>query len=210
MFVAVSCVASVVVYLRCAERAEQFLSSPRAQMTIRLPPSEKKSKSPKGSGTATARRKAATDSDGWIETQKTGSTVKRRRSSSASTRSSKGKRKKSTAAKTKPKKSAGKTRSNKGTKTKKSSTAKGAQQPNIIQLAGRGKMQNRADPPREAEIIDIDTDDDSTSFDETTSQRQQDLQRPQRKEPRNVQQQPLVIDDLMVDTDQDEEYEFEV
>lgn len=86
---------SAVVYLRCTDKAEHFLTSPKAKMTIKLPAKDLLSK--KSSKVARKSTSGSADSDGWIQTKKTTS-GKRKLSSStkaAKQKSSKGVRKKS-------------------------------------------------------------------------------------------------------------------
>lgn len=208
---------STVVYLRCTSRAEQFLTSPRAQMTIRLPPSEKKSKSPPpGVGTC-SQRKASAESDGWIENRRVTATAKRKRPSSGST-SNTGKRKKSAPNGSKGTAGGGTRRASKGSRTKKSSSDSGTKtQITLNQFRSGANLQKPIDQPQETEVIDID--DDSSSYgDDSKAARtiaplnlrhgQEVKQRPRRSSTNGLQQ--ALVADLMEDTDQeDEEYEFQ-
>lgn len=208
-FVVANAIDSVVVYLRCTDRAEQFLTSPRAQMTIRLPSSaSKRSRTPTIS--PASRRKAATDGDGWIATRKTSSSTKRRRSSTTSV----GSRKRTATSKKKAKTDKSQS-TKKGTKPKKKDSNKPSKQSKISQFAAdNGTQSSRAKP---AEVIDID---DDSSLDEplvgglsagraVENHGQQSAQRPRRAASMKNNQQHIVGDDLASDCGEDEEYEFE-
>lgn len=164
-----------VVYLRCTERAEQFLTSPRAQMTIRLPPNPVKSP-------AAGRKSTTPNLEGWIESK-----TKKRRQSSASAASTNTKKRQKPSKKAAPK----------STKVKSTSNKKSA------------TMSKSKVPPKDphstvvtTEIIHID--DDSTSDEEPIIPR-----RPRRKAASKINPEVPVDDDLMIDSDPDEEYEFE-
>jgi ATP-dependent DNA helicase Q1 len=132
----------LVVYLRCTPRAEQFLTSPKASFTIRLPPAEKK---PAKSSSS------PTESNEWISTKKT--PAKRKRSTSTTTTKSTKKKKRS------PTSAAAATTA----KKKKAPKAKKTSQAKI-----RSSIVTKT--PKEPEVIDIE-DDDSTLVDASKARR---------------------------------------
>ena len=184
---------SIVVYLRCTDRAAQFLTSPRAQMSIRLPPSA----STKAKSQAV---KASANSEGWIDTKSKKPAAKRKATAAAnSTSRKKGKKG------IKSQKMASTRKTGAGAVAKKTSSRGKVAAISISAVTPRATS---TEPPQGAEIIDIDDDDDDRSDfnmgDPITTRRAgiEPLARLQFEKARKV-----ALDPLMVDTD--EEYEFE-
>ena len=153
------------------------MTSPRAQMTIRLPPTNVKSP-------AAGRKSTTSNLEGWIEPKKS-----KRRQSTASAESSANKRHK-----------ASKKVATKGTKAKSTPCRK---------QKSTTKSKAKKVPPTDLqsdvcapEIIDID--DESTSDEEPIIPL-----RPRRKAASRISREVIVEDTVMIDSDPDEEYEFE-
>ena len=167
----------LVVYLRCTPRAEQFLTSPKASFTIRLPPAEQK----QSSGGKITHPIAETNQ--WIATKKAPATKRKRSSSTTKSKIAKKKAKTQIVAKKVKKTSTSKKKTS--TVATKKSTSK------------KTKIGIVASTTTEQEVIDIQ--DDSSSAEVMTSHHAE-ARRPTRAFYTSD-------DDLMNDTDEEYEFE---
>ena len=169
----------LVVYLRCTSRAEQFLTSPKASFTIRLPPAVQKQSIGNEITHATT-----TDTNEWIATKK--APAVKRKPSTSTTKSKTAKKTAKTPTVAKKVKKLANSKKKKSTVATKKSPSKRTMTGVIARIA------------KEPEVIDVE--DDSSSAEVTTSHHTV-VRRPTPLFEDNAE------DDLMKDTD--EEYEFD-